>query len=88
VAYNPNDQWAVAAEEYVGFGPLRDFVPVSQQFHGVWAVVDHNTKVVNIEAGVGVGYTGGADRLTFKLMLSRDLNKKHEQQKPEAKPPQ
>jgi len=82
VAYNLNDQWAVAAEEYAGFGPLRDFGPVTQQFHEVWAVVDHNTKVVNIEAGVGVGYTAGADRLTFKLMLSRDLNKKHGPQKP------
>jgi hypothetical protein len=30
--------------------------------------------IVNIEAGVGVGVTAGADRLTFKLMLWRDLN--------------
>lgn len=88
VAYNIDDQWAVATEEYSGFGPLREFLPVSQQFHEVWAVVDHNTKVVNIEAGVGVGYSAGADRLTFKLMLSRDLNKKREPQKPEAKPQQ
>ncbi len=88
VAYNFNDRWTVAAEEYDGFGSLRNFVPVSQQFHEVWAVMDHNNKMVNIEAGVGVGYTAGGDRLTFKLMLSRDLNKKHEPQTPEAKPPQ
>jgi hypothetical protein len=88
VAYNLNDRWALAAEEYSGFGPLRDFLPVSQQFHEVWAVFDHNSKIVNIEAGVGVGYTGGADRLTFKLMLSRDLNTKREKQPPLAKPPQ
>jgi hypothetical protein len=31
---------------------------------------------VNIEAGVGVGVTGGSDKLTFKLMVSRDLNSK------------
>jgi len=76
VAYNINDKWAVAAEEYSGFGPLHDFLPTGQQFHEVWAVVNHDSKIVNIEAGVGVGYTGGADRLTFKLMLSRDLNSK------------
>jgi hypothetical protein len=76
VAYNINDKWAVAAEEYSGFGALHDFDPVNQQFHEVWAVVNHDTRIVNIEAGVGVGYTGGADRLTFKLMLSRDLNSK------------
>lgn len=88
VAYNINDRWAVAAEEYDGFGTLQYFVPVSQQFHEVWAVFDHTNKVVNIEAGVGVGYSAGADRLTFKLMLSRDLNRKREPQTPEAKPPQ
>jgi hypothetical protein len=76
VAYNWNDKWTVAAEEYSDFGPLRHFEAVSNQFHEVWAVVDHNSKIVNIEAGVGVGVTGGADRLTFKLMVSRDLNSK------------
>jgi len=74
IAYNFNDKWAAAVEEYADFGPLRQFVPVHDQFHEVWAVMDHNTKIVNIEAGVGVGVTAGADRLTFKLMLSRDLN--------------
>jgi len=29
---------------------------------------------VSIETGVGVGVTSGADKLTFKLMLWRDLN--------------
>jgi hypothetical protein len=76
VAYNLNDSWAVAAEEYSDFGPLSHFRPVSDQFHEVWAVVDHTSKTVNIEAGVGVGVTGGADRLTLKLMFSRDLNSK------------
>jgi hypothetical protein len=76
LAYNFNDTWAVAAEEYSDFGPLRRFDPLSEQFHEVWAVMDHNSKIVNIEAGVGVGVTGGADRLTLKLMVSRDLNSK------------
>ena len=88
VAYNFNDRWAVAAEEYDGFGTLHDFVPVSQQFHEVWAVMDHNNKIVNIEAGSAWATPPEADRLTFKLMLSRDLNKKHEHQPPETKPPQ
>ena len=76
VAYNLNDKWAVAAEEYSDFGPLRNFDPIGQQFHEVWAVLDHPGKILSIETGVGVGVTGGADRLTFKLMLSRDVNSK------------
>ena len=76
LAYKLNDKWAVAMEEYADFGPLKNFLPVSDQFQEVWAVFDHAGKGVNIEAGVGVGVTGGADRLTFKLMVSRDLNPK------------
>lgn len=76
VAYNLNDKWAVAAEEYADFGPLRHFLPAHDQFHEVWAVMDHNSKLINVETGVGVGVTSGADKLTFKLMLSRDLNRR------------
>lgn len=74
LAYNLNDKWAVAAEEYADLGPLRSFLPVDEQFHEIWAVMDHSSKIVSIEAGVGFGLTPGADKVTFKLMLSRDLN--------------
>ncbi len=74
VAYNLNDKWAVAAEEYADLGPLRHFDSAHNQFHEIWAVMDHNTKYLNIETGVGIGVTSGADKLTFKLMLSRDIN--------------
>ena len=74
VAYNLTNKWAVAAEEYDGFGPFNDFVPLNQQFHETWAVMDRTGGFVNIETGVGLGWTGGSDRLTLKLMISRDLN--------------
>lgn len=74
IAYNLNHTWAVAAEEYDGFGPLRGFLPHNQQFHETWAVFDRRGSFLDIEAGAGVGWSGGADRLTLKLMLSRDLN--------------
>jgi len=76
VAYNINDKWAVAVEEYSDYGTFRDILPAHDQFHEVWAVFDHPSKIVNIEAGVGIGVTSGADRLTLKLMVSRDLNAK------------
>jgi hypothetical protein len=76
VAYNVNDTWAVALEEYADAGPLRHFEALNNQFHEVWAVMDHSSKFLSVEAGVGVGVTSAADKLTFKLMLSRDLNPK------------
>ena len=76
VAYNINDKWAVALEEYSDYGTFHEIVPVHDQFHEVWATMDHSTHGLDIEAGVGVGVTSGADRLTFKLMVARDLNSK------------
>ena len=74
LAYNLSEKWTVAAEEYSDYGPLRHFLRANDQFHEVWAVMDHDTKYVGIEAGVGVGVADGADKLTFKLMISRGLN--------------
>ena len=75
VAYNFPSGWAMAVEEYDDFGPLHAFAPRGDQAHQVYWVVDASTKACDIEAGVGVGMTGGSDKLTFKLILSRDLNK-------------
>jgi hypothetical protein len=74
VAYNFNPTWAIAVEEYADVGPLRQFYPASEQSHQVWGVFDHNSKFVNIEAGVGFGVTSASDKVTVKLMLSRDLH--------------
>jgi hypothetical protein len=78
VAYNLNPRWAVAIEEYADYGQLRDFVPMTQQFHQLWGVFDHDAKYVHIEAGVGVGLTAASDELALKLMLSKDLTSKRE----------
>lgn len=77
VAYNLNERWAMAAEEYDGFGPLNGFDPLRKQFHEVWATMDYaGTKFLglDVESGVGYGLTAGSDKWTVKLMLSRNLN--------------
>jgi hypothetical protein len=74
VAYNVTPKWAIAAEEYADYGPLRQFNSGNEQGHQLYGVVNHSTKFLDIEAGVGVGLTSATDKLTFKLILSRDLN--------------
>jgi hypothetical protein len=76
VAYNFNSKWAGAVEEYADYGPLHNFYGVQQQTHQVWAVADFSSKTINVEAGVGFGLTTASDKLTLKLILSRDLNSK------------
>jgi hypothetical protein len=83
VAYNLTKDWAVALEEYADVGPMRQFDRLRDQSHQIWAVADHSGKGLSFEFGVGVGVTSSADRLTFKLMVSRDLNApKVEKQRP------
>ena len=74
IAYNVNDKWALALEEYADYGPLHDFAAAADQAHQFYFVVNHGTKWMDIEAGVGVGVTNASDRVTFKLLLSKDLN--------------
>jgi hypothetical protein len=74
LAYNVNDKWAVAFEEYADYGPLHELAGASDQAHQLYFVVNHGTKFMDIEAGVGVGVTNASDKLTFKLLLSKDLN--------------
>jgi hypothetical protein len=74
VAYNLTPKWAVAAEEYADYGQFRRFYSATEQTHQIWAVADHSSKFINVEAGIGFGLTAASDKVTLKLMLSRDLN--------------
>jgi hypothetical protein len=75
VAYNLSDKWAVAAEEYADYGQFRRIYSANDQFHQIWAVMNRKSdKWVSIEAGIGFGLTGASDRVTVKLMMSRDFN--------------
>lgn len=73
IAIHANDKWAIAAEEYSDFGPLRHFYRSNRQFQEAWATTNYYGKVYTVETGVGVGFTDGADKLTLKFMISRDF---------------
>jgi hypothetical protein len=79
VAYNFHRSWAIAAEEYDDIGPLRHFYSASEQSHQLYAVFDHTSKVLDVEGGVGFGMTAASDKVTLKLILSRDLNSPHKE---------
>ena len=74
VAYNRPPKWALALEEYGDYGPLRQIRSASKQSQELFGVFDRYSKIVNIEAGVGFGLTSSSDKVTLKLILSRDLN--------------
>ena len=74
VAYNFSPKWAGAIEEYADYGPFRQMYSAHEHSHQMWAVMNHEGKYVNIETGIGFGLTSASDRVTLKLMVSRDLN--------------
>ena len=81
VAYNFPSGLALAVETYSDVGPLHAWLPGSEQAHQLYAVVDRTWKGWDVEAGVGAGLTGASDRLTVKLILARDLNRRDSSRK-------
>jgi hypothetical protein len=77
VAYNLSSTWAIAAEEYADYGPLRHFYTRSGQVHQLYGVVDRGGTLLDVEFGIGFGLTDASDSLTLKLLIARDLNAGH-----------
>ncbi|MGZ5939913.1 MAG: hypothetical protein ACXWLD_07835, partial [Rhizomicrobium sp.] len=74
VAYHIDEKFAVALEEYDDFGPLRRFLPGSEQSHQLFLAADYDADPVSVEIGIGFGLTQASDNLVLKLILSHDLN--------------
>lgn len=74
VAWNLSKSWAVAAEEYDDFGPVRRLYAGSAQSHQLFAVADWKGDSLSVEGGIGFGLTPATDDLVLKLILSKDLN--------------
>lgn len=73
VAYTLSRRWAVALEEYDDFGAVRSPLAPRAQSHQLFGVIDFTGRPVNVELGAGFGLTPASDRLTVKLILSKDL---------------
>jgi hypothetical protein len=73
-AYNISEKWAIAAEEYDDFGPLEDFLPADERSHQLFAVFDYAGDAIELEGGIGSGFTPATDDLGIKLIISRNLN--------------
>jgi hypothetical protein len=74
IAYNFTPKFALAAESYSDVGPLRAVLPTNLESHEVWRVFDRSTKIGSFEGGIGFGLTPASDKITLKLIFSRDLN--------------
>jgi hypothetical protein len=68
------ENFAVGIEYYTDLGPFRSLLPLNEQQHNIYAVVDFKVGKIDVNAGLGYGLTGGSDRLMAKVILGTDLN--------------
>lgn len=69
IAYNFSPTWALAAEHYADYGEFRHLEGLKNQDQSLFAVVDYSSEPMDVEFGVGHGFTAASDALVFKLML-------------------
>jgi hypothetical protein len=71
LAYNFSDTWAVALEHYMDYGEFRALSGLKDQQQTLFAVVDFSGEPLDVEAGIGHGFTAASDGLVLKLMLTK-----------------
>jgi hypothetical protein len=69
LARNLGEDRFIGLEYYSDFGKIGNFLPPQQQSQQLFAVTDFKVKEVDVELGVGYGFTPGSDRLIFKAIL-------------------
>ena len=60
----------LAVEYYGDVGPPGSLLPLQQQQHQIFGVVDFKVGEIDVDFGVGYGLTSGSDRLVAKTILS------------------
>jgi hypothetical protein len=69
LARSLGDDRFIGLEYYSNFGKIGDFLPLPQQSQQLFAVTDFKVNTLDVELGVGYGFTPGSDRLLFKAII-------------------
>jgi hypothetical protein len=69
LARNLGEDRFVGLEYYADFGRIGDFLPPRTQSQQLFAVTDFKVRTVDVELGVGYGFTPGSDGLVVKAII-------------------
>jgi hypothetical protein len=64
---------ALALERDADYDHRRDLSGLNRQLQSLFAVVNHAGEPVDVEAGIGHGFTSASDGLMPKLMLAKSF---------------
>jgi hypothetical protein len=68
------DDLSIGLEYYTDLGPIGHLLPLGQQQHNIYGVVDFKVGQFDVNFGIGYGLTGSSDRLMTKLIIGTELN--------------
>jgi hypothetical protein len=74
LAHKLKEDLSIGVEYYAALGPIGDFLPLAEQQHNIYGVVDFKVGQFDVNFGVGYGLTGGSDRWMTKLIIGTELN--------------
>jgi hypothetical protein len=74
LARNFGENFALGLEYYTDLGPLQNWLPLNQQEHNLYGVVDFKIGRFDVNAGIGYGLTSGSDRWMAKMIIGTELN--------------
>ena len=63
-----NDRF-VGLEYYSFYGKIGNILPLQQQYQELYVVTDFKLKDVDVELGVGRGFTSGSDPMNIKAII-------------------
>jgi hypothetical protein len=69
LARNLGEDRFIGLEYYSDYGKIGDFLPLREQSQQLYAVSDFKVSTVDVELGVGYGFTTGSDRLVIKAII-------------------
>ena len=69
LARNLGEDRFIGLEYYADFGKIGNFLPPQQQSQQLYAVTDFKVNAVDVELGVGYGFTPGSGGLVIKAII-------------------
>jgi len=73
ITYNLSETWSLAVEHYADYGSFAKLAPLGRQYHALFGVVDYNSDPLNLEFGIGHGFTAVSESLILKLIVTRSF---------------
>jgi len=67
ITYNLSQTWALAVEHYADYGSFANLAPLGRQYHALFGVIDYTSDPLNLEFGIGHGFTAVSESLILKL---------------------